>query len=426
MSTCSPGKLLRTLAAFSALAAGAAFGQDGCRTGYICFERGEAKLESTEDIAGFITTHHEKLGLTGKETLRCSEHRYLDRPPNYAYVCQQPFVQGVSAKYLSLRVDFWSRDGDVSSVRCRCVREDVQLPRPTVGRRQAEERGLRYFYARFPEVPQASIEVIDSQDPVVQWDFSRNGFRLARNVRYRFPLPIHQPFSTSTQAEVTVSVDALDESVLRAVGQGLYIFRPLVPETVFEDLYATLASMPFGEERWDVAQRFHAFRTLGEAEAAYIERRLESGARWEPDSLGRFHAYFALPTSAAQLAAFLDDHDLLMLNAGFQYMDGGQLRTGNVPAQMGSGDALAAAIREAFELALATARTAISTERSESAQGPRQITGLTGPAEFSISHVELVMRHADALALYESELGKRLLTLSTIDQLAMDVGLDTF
>src|SRR5690606_67639 len=140
--------------------AASAFSQNGCNPESICFEPGEAKLERPEDIARFVADHHEKLGLTGRETFRCSIERWLTQssggqPPNrpqYSYNCQQLSVRGMPTKYLSMRVGFWSRDGDVASVRCRCVREDVRLPSPKVTRAQAEERGLRYFYARLPEV----------------------------------------------------------------------------------------------------------------------------------------------------------------------------------------------------------------------------------------------------------------------------------
>lgn len=415
--------LLRTLTAFSALVAAAAFGQDSCSPGYICFERGEAKLESPDDIARFIAAHLEKLGLTGKETFRCSIHAWLtqssgpDRRPQYVYDCQQPFVRGTPAKHLLLRIGFWSRDGDVSSVRCRCAREDVRLPRPTVGRRQAEERGLRYFYARFPEVAPESIAVIDSQDPVIQWDFRHNGVRLARNIRYRFPLPpAAQRFTTDRDGEVTVSVDALDESVLRAAGAQLYIFWSGIPETAIEELNATLAAMPLGEEQFDVAQGFLAFRLRGETEAELIEQRLKSRARWEPDVRGRFSAFFADTTSAGQLAAFLEDHDLRMLSAGFQYMYGGQLRHGSLPAQPGDSDPPAAVIRDAFERARASTDRDISSALAESDQ---ELEGLT------FSNVVFEMRHADALRLYEKERGKRLLTVSPVDQqIDVDVWLD--
>jgi len=419
--------LLRTLTAFIALVAVAAFGQDRCGTGYLCFERGEAKLASPADVSRFVTTHREKLGLTGKETFRCSVHGYLDgRPPNYAYVCQQPFVQGVATRYLSMRMEFRSSDGDVAAVRCRCVREDVRLPQPTIGRKQAEERGLRFFYARFPEVPQASIAVIDSQEPVVQWDFRRNGFRLARNVRYHYPLPLPQMFTTRTHGEVTVSIDALDESVLRAVGAELYIRGPGIPQTRLDELNATLAAMPFGEEQFDVAQKFYAFGGRGEAEVAQIEQRLKSRARWEPDSVGKFHALFIHPTSSGQLAAFLKDYDLRMLHAGFQYMYGGQLRSDSISAQARDGDGPAIVMRDAFERARAQAEVSMSSFRSASAQNSGQVVAPTEPAELRFNYVEFEMRHADALRLYEKERGKRLLTLSPFDQLDIDVGLDSF
>lgn len=423
--------MLRALTAFSALFAAAAFGQDGCRAGYICFERGEAKIENLGDVSRFVALHHEKLGLTGNESFSCSIHTWIAEfvPPDrteYAYVCQQPFVRGVPARYLSMRIDFRSRDGDVSTVRCRCVREDVRLPRPKVSPRQAEERGLRYFYARFPEVSPASIAVVDSQDPLIQWDFGRNGFTLARNVRYRFPLPAPQLISSQDHAEVTVSVDALDESVLRAVGAKEYIFGPGIPMTAFDELNQTLAAMPFGEEQFDVAQRFYAFGPGGEATTAQIEQRLKSRARWEPDSVSHFYALFADQMSAGQLAAFLEDYDLLMLSASFQFMYGSQLQHSGIEAEASGGDTPAAVLRGLSGRARARAEMHMSSSRSASTQSPPEVPGLAEPGAMRFSQVEFVMQHSDALRLYEKERDKRILTLSPVNQLDHDVGLDSF
>jgi hypothetical protein len=398
----------------------AAFGQGECPAGEICFEPGEAPLERPDDIGTFVLAQHEKLGLTGREVFRCTRVQVIredfsPRPlPDYEYHCQQPFVQGVPAKYLSMRIHFWDRNQGVRYVRCRCVREDVVLPRPTIGERQAVQRGLRYIYARFPEVPQESIAVVEAQGPVVQWDLSgesSDGFRLARNTLYHFPLFVPR-LGRTIHGELTVSIDALDESVIRAVDEKQNLYRWGILVDSMERFYGLLASMPPGEERFDASQRFRAFQDRGEGEIEVIEEHLSSLARWEPDGSSRYIAYFADATGAEQLAAFLDDNEASLLSASFWYTHEEQWREGSITAAANGGDVADTAIRAAFDAELA--RPGASAH----------LPGLVDIDEVEFKTVEFQMRHVDALRLYETERGSRILTLRPQDRFANDQFLD--